>query len=401
MSTFARAARSFAAAMLCAAGIADAIECKNHYILSEPCESGWIAASTGMVDLDVHALAIDPRDPQTLYAGGRSGLFKSVNGGQSWSLMPLVLDPWVPLYWSASASFLADHVIKVIAVDPHNSNVLYVATHYEKGSVWFQRRLFKSVDAGRTWSDDLAAQISGVEKIISVIPDPTRPGFLYLGHFDFFMGDTYAPFRTSPDGGATWTYYLEPLLPLLAAHPTTAGTLYGATPVDSWGWWDWHPRGLHKSRDSGATWTATTLVGIGIGAIAVGGGDQGPVYAATFTQSDWRAPKNFEGIFRSTDGGETWIAAGQGPDSLPGTQTTVTALALHPEDADVIYAATSDAGAWRSVDGGQTWVDFSDGLPSLAIRALVTTSGNPSALYAATKYGVFRIGDSRAERARP
>jgi hypothetical protein len=45
----------------------------------------WTAVNDGLTDIFIDALAIDPSEPATLYAGGSSGLFKSTNGGQSWT----------------------------------------------------------------------------------------------------------------------------------------------------------------------------------------------------------------------------------------------------------------------------------------------------------------------------
>jgi hypothetical protein len=151
-----------------------------------------------------------------------------------------------------------------------------------------------------------------------------------------------------------------------------------------------------KSSDRGATWTPTSLTGRAVSAIAATGGGGGAIYAATYTQGPYPQPAAFDGIHRSADGGNSWTSRSAGLETLLGTRTLVTTLIAHPDNPDALYAGTSDAGVWRSSDGGVTWIALNEGLPSLAIRALATTPGNPSTLYAATPAGVFRFNDAPA-----
>ena len=286
----------------------------------------------------------------------------------------------------------------LIAVNPVNPRILYAATHRhpKTGCVWFQRRFFKSVDGGVSWSEDLTAQIGGCEKITALAFDPNDSQSLYFSHFDYIMGDTYAPFRTSQDAGRTWNYYFQPLVPVLAVDPHLPGTLYGGTLALDWDWYGQFPPGVLKSVDKGVTWSSTALAGRGVSAIATATG-RGALHAATFTQESYAQPQLFDGIFRSLDGGESWSAS-SGLETLRGTTATVTALVTHPENGDVVYAGTLDAGVWRSVDGGLTWAAFNEGLPSLAIRSLVTSRGSPNTVHVATPLGVFGIVDVRSPR---
>ncbi|MGH7424199.1 MAG: WD40/YVTN/BNR-like repeat-containing protein [Candidatus Methylomirabilales bacterium] len=55
-----------------------------------------------------------------------------------------------------------------------------------------------------------------------------------------------------------------------------------------------------------------------------------------------------EGIYRSSNRGEDWTI-------LKGSPTSVVALAIHPEQAEVLYAATGEGAVYRSQDGGISW----------------------------------------------
>lgn len=57
-----------------------------------------------------------------------------------------------------------------------------------------------------------------------------------------------------------------------------------------------------------------------------------------------------EGVFKSTDAGGTWKKL-----SMGFTEASIVALAVHPTDAKVVFAATAEGVIFKSTDGGQTW----------------------------------------------
>ena len=98
----------------------------------------WTAINTGLTGLDVNALAIDPSAPATLYAGaGSTGVFKSTDGGESWT----------------GDQHRPDRRLNVcprLVIDPSAPATLYALTN---GGV------FKSVDAGASWTDFLVGYV--------------------------------------------------------------------------------------------------------------------------------------------------------------------------------------------------------------------------------------------------
>jgi photosystem II stability/assembly factor-like uncharacterized protein len=85
-----------------------------------------------------------------------------------------------------------------------------------------------------------------------------------------------------------------------------------------------------------------------------------------------------------------------GPAPIPNGQTTsistpvsgrVTAIAVHPTNPNVLYVGTAQGGVYRSLDGGATWVALTDNALSLAIGALALAPSNPSILYVGTGEG--------------
>jgi photosystem II stability/assembly factor-like uncharacterized protein len=149
-------------------------------------------------------------------------------------------------------------------------------------------------------------------------------------------------------------------VPALALNPTTPNRLYAGT---YWG-------GVFRSTDSGDNWVAINegLTNPTIHALAIDPLTSRRAYAGTR-----------EGVFRSTDGGASWISAGL-------TNLSVYALAINPLSSNTLYAGTGD-GVFRSADGGNNWVAVSTGLPQRPVQALAVDPVTPSRLYASTVGG--------------
>src|SRR5687767_8821431 len=81
-----------------------------------------------------------------------------------------------------------------------------------------------------------------------------------------------------------------------------------------------------------------------------------------------------------------WIELG--PDNVGGRTL---ALAIHPNNDNILYAGLADGGVFKTTDGGLTWVALNDKLPSLAVKSLVLDPTNPEIVYAGTGEGYFNI----------
>src|SRR5262249_294723 len=147
----------------------------------------WQAISTGLVNLDVRALAIDPVNAATIYVGSRAGVSKSTDGGASWR-----------------QSGLPGRVTVALAIDFASPNILYAGIVLENRCFYFERRLFKTTDGGASWSDGASPPINGCDNLHALALDPTNPNTVYLANYDDVNGDTLTPLIKSTDSGATW-----------------------------------------------------------------------------------------------------------------------------------------------------------------------------------------------------
>ncbi len=368
-------------------------------------------------------LAIDPRTPDTVYAGGYDGLFKSTDGGRSWKRATIVLQSewselaeWViglaiapgepqTLYaatvggfyksvdggrrWNAADAGLKDQNVTQIAIDPRTPDTVY-AGGYDG--------VFKTTDGGRSWKAIGFDQVS----VLALEIDPEQPDTVYIS--------ADRPWK-SDDGGVTWTSLTGPgpLVFDFAFDPRTSRTIYVGTSF-----------GIFKTRDAGATWEDASLGTQVVFAVAVDPGLPDTVYAGTqrgfYVSSNggagWRAanagltitdvsalaialpaPRTIYAgtsiggadVFRSDDGGGSWAA-------VPTGLGWAYALVVDPRTALTVYVATP-LGVRKTTDGGLSWNTASVGLPRgevAAVAALAIDPKSPGTLYAGTFNGVFK-----------
>jgi photosystem II stability/assembly factor-like uncharacterized protein len=169
---------------------------------------------------------------------------------------------------------------------------------------------------------------------------PSDPNQWYFGTLD---GQIYASY----DAGQNWSLlynFNRPRLFVdsLMVDPRDSKTLYMAAHRHQ------EPGGFHKSKDGGRTWRESPeLKNEAVYAIEQASQNPDLILAGTN-----------HGIFRTTDGGETWqalpTASALGPDGKPGGLKNVESLAINPENADIMFAGTWFL-PYRSTDGGQTW----------------------------------------------
>jgi photosystem II stability/assembly factor-like uncharacterized protein len=141
--------------------------------------------------------------------------------------------------------------------------------------------------------------------------------------------------------------------------------------------------GVWRSEDGGNTWTPIfdRQLALGIGepqAIAIDPNNSPTVYVGT---SGRFAPQPQAGLFKSTDGGGSWVAVGSGyPSGNTGNavqfvQQFINAIIVDPADGNIVYLASS-SGLFRSTDGGQNWTPGSNG--SGDARSMVLDTSTPA-----------------------
>ncbi len=196
----------------------------------------WTHLHRGLPDDGVQALAVDPATSDVVYAGTRSGVFKTLRAGWSWQ-----------------SAGLAGDSIDAVAVDPATPSIVYAAAG---GS------LFRSAWGGARWRP--AGTIPGT--VSDVVIDPEIPAAVYAV--------SSAGLFRSADRGGTWTQILDdPTVESLAIDPVAPANLYAATAA-----------GVLRSIDRGLGWEPLDkgLDDRLVGALAIDPASPSTVYAGTY-----------------------------------------------------------------------------------------------------------------------
>jgi hypothetical protein len=384
----------------------------------------WTAVNTGLTDLNVRQLLISPSAPATLFAVTELGIFRTIDGGVSWSAAANValgsagvIHPQNPstlyLYgsrgiyrttdagqtWALATTGLTDgdlERIQCMAIDPVTPTTVYACG---------RGRFFRSTDGGHHWA---RIDTSGFFRGQTMVVDPVTPTTLYHASLEVSFGGVHR----SLDGGVTWTPLLATPVSSVALDPITPSTIYACT----------HFGGLYKTTDGGAVWNSANvgLLPVGCGVLTVHPLVPTTVYAI-----------GGDGLVRSDNAAASWSAAIGGltfryiaglvadpviPSTvyaltgalrrsrdMGATWTTLTSfvlskVAVHPVNPSILYAATTGWDVLRTLDGGVSWTVLVTGIPfGATVYAVAIDPLAPSTVYAGTSAGVYRStngGDS-------
>ena len=180
----------------------------------------------------------------------------------------------------------------------------------------------------------------------------------------------------SGDGGITWhrTARRPAWIGTIAVDPLGSGTLYSN-----------FNGALLRSTDRGSSWNWRFFhtVGAVVGVLAIDPSDPQTLYVSIGDASSRLRPPH---LAKSIDGGQHWRFLESGTHHIEAT-----AVAIDPSDPNTLYAATQFQGVLRTTDGGDTWRPFNTGLPARAINT-VTLDRTGSTLYAGTNgAGLVRV----------
>jgi photosystem II stability/assembly factor-like uncharacterized protein len=275
--------------------------------------SGWVGGN--------EALTADPRHPGTLYASTKFAVYKTIDGGRSWlpSHRGLSTPPRSEAEWKGW--------VIALAVDPADTNIVYAGSD----------RVNKSSDGGHSWKTVFPPHPGQYPRddVSAIAVAPTRPEAIYAITGDF--------------------------------GPSSSTPAYGRTSI-------------YKSTDAGTTWQAATVVrgSVAPTALAVDPRHPTTVYAAIGAN-----------VLKTTNAGKTWqpIAHGLPIAHTRGSchcldQGGVTALAVDPRRSGTVYAALTQGGIYKTTNGGQTWIPAID-TPLIQVWAVAVDPARPATIYAA------------------
>lgn len=286
-----------------------------------------------------------PGDPLVYYIGASSGgIWKSVDGGEH----------WFPIFDDQPAQSIG-----ALAVAPSDPNIVWAGTGeaFIRSNISIGNGVYKSTDAGRTWKH---MGLDKTGRIGRVAIDAHNPDIVFVAA----LGHCYGPqkergvFRTR-DGGQTWEHVLfvdeNTGCFEIAMDPSNSRILFaGMWPIviRTWGRESGGPNGgIWKSTDGGDTWKRLTGNGlpsppIGKVGLAVAPSNPRIVYALIETGTPNRGV-----LWRSSDGGESWQLVSYNR-LLNERPHYASRLMVNPADENEVYFAANSMS--RTLDGGYT-----------------------------------------------
>ena len=300
----------------------------------------WTPVFDGEGSYSIGAVTIDPKDSNIIWVGTgennsqRSvsygdGVYRSEDGGKSWKNMGLKN---------------SQHIGRV-AIDPRDSNVVFVAAQGPLWSPGGDRGLYKSTDSGKTWKKVI--EISEYTGVSEVVIDPLNPDIMYASAYQrqrhvwtMIDGGPESGIYKSTDGGNTWSK-VKSGLPNedlgrigLAIAPTDPSIVYATVEAAN------HKGGIFRSRDHGVTWEKRN------------GFDQGAMYYSGLTVD----PKNPDRVYFmntliqvSDDGGKTLTRI---PERYKHVDSHV--MYIDPNDNNYMLVGC-DGGVYESFDRAANW----------------------------------------------
>jgi photosystem II stability/assembly factor-like uncharacterized protein len=305
-------------------------------------------------DLVIDHIVIDPGSPQTMYAAAwkfdhpDGGLWISHDAGKTWQELP----------------GLHGQSLRAFAQAPSDPHILVAGT---------LQGVFRSNDAGATWTPISPAGSREIHEVESVAIDPANPDIIYAGTW-------HLPWKTS-DGGAHWESIKEGLIVdsdvfSIIVDPKHSGIVYLSA-----------CSGIYKSETGGARFRK--IQGIPTEARRTRVLRQDPAHSETVYAG------TTEGLYKTTDGGRTFRRI-TGPDVI------VNDVYVDPGNPDRVLLATDRGGVLSSGNAGESFDQVNRGFFARKVQALVVDRQDPARIYAGvvndkTFGGVFVSGDGGAQ----
>ncbi len=301
---------------------------------------------------DVRSLAYDPHNPDHVFLGTNTGtMFLSSDGGHNWSRFA---------HLGSGDDYVLDH----IAIDPQNSNKIYVAAW----SVENQQAgdLFRSHDGGKNW-EALPAMHGKSIRAMAIAASDSK--VLVAGALD-------GVYRSN-DGGNSWSRISSSNqreiknIESIAIDPKNPDTVYAGT---------WHL--AWKTADGGASWQHINKGMIDdsdVFSVIVNSNNPSVVFASACS-----------GIYKSETAGDLFHKI----QGIPFSARRTRVLKQDPSNPSIVYAGTTE-GLWKTSDEGKTWKRVSN--PEVVVNDVMIDPRNSARVLLATDRSGVLASDNGAE----
>ena len=350
----------------------------------------WEFAGPTNVGGRITDIEIPNDQAETYYVGTASGgVFKTTDGGSN----------WLPIFDDQEILSIGD-----IEISENNTETIWVGTgevNAGGGSLAYDGNgVFKSTNAGITWQSKGLPNVGSISKIVI---DPDNDDAVFVSAMGpVFRNDTNRGVYKSVDGGDTWEQKLfvsdSTGIIDMAIHPTNGDIIYAASweriRRPQYRHYGGETSRLYRSLDGGDTWIEMTngLPSLpsekGRISIAISQSNPEVLYSR---YAD--ATGNIQGVYKTVDGGDVWTEVnGSGLQNV-GFHWWFRGVVIDPDDENIIYNV--DFNVQKSTDGGTNW---SPAFPGAHVdqHALAFNRMVPGAVILGNDGGVYYSADDGA-----
>ena len=261
------------------------------------------------------------------------------------------------LNWRSIGPYRGGRASSVTGVSNSDNTYYFGATG---GGIW------KTTDSGQNWRNISDGFFGG--SIGAISASESDPNILYVGTGEKTVRGNVSPgyggFWKSDDAGETWKKMNLDIdqvqVGRIAIHPKNPDIVYIAIIGDLFK--DSNKRGVYKSTDGGKSWRQVLFSNERSGAVDISIDKNNPRIIFASTWNIRRTPYSLEsggegsGLWKSTDGGETWknISDNEG---LPSGIWGISGVSVSPVNSKKVFALieNKEGGLFRSDDGGSSW----------------------------------------------
>lgn len=356
---------------------------KSKYSTSKINAGNWVSLGPSSIPSNggagrLNCITFLPGDPLTIFVGSPSGgLWKSNDGGAT---------------WSTNTDLLPNLGVSCIAINPENTNIMYIGTGDKDATDTYTLGLMKSTDGGNTWAaDGLNWTLIQKRNISKIIINPDHP--------DTILVATSAGIYHSFDEGSTWILSRSGNYKDICFNTANPNIVWAVT-----------KNSLCKSINGGLNFSAVTFTPstntIGRLAISATPADSNALYILASNNSD----NSFAGLWKTLDNGATYTLCSNSPNLLGWSTDGSDAggqgwydlsLAVSPTDKDIVFIG--GVNQWKSTNGGTSWTLCSHwygggGKPYVHadVHTLQFLPGNGSVLFSCNDGGLFKTSNSGA-----
>ena len=350
----------------------------------------WEFAGPTNVGGRITDIEIPNDQAETYYVGTASGgVFKTTDGGSN----------WLPIFDDQEILSIGD-----IEISENNTETIWVGTgevNAGGGSLAYDGNgVFKSTNGGITWQSKGLPNVGSISKIGI---DPDNDDAIFVSAMGpLFRNDTNRGVYKSVDGGDTWEQKLfvsdSTGIIDMAIHPTNGDIIYAASweriRRPQYRHYGGETSRLYRSLDGGDTWIEMTngLPSLpsekGRISIAISQSNPEVLYSR---YAD--ATGNIQGVYKTVDGGDVWTEVnGSGLQNV-GFHWWFRGVVIDPDDENIIYNV--DFNVQKSTDGGANW---SPAFPGAHVdqHALAFNRMVPGAVVLGNDGGVYYSADDGA-----